>query len=179
MINLSPRMKAGIITAAFGSVAAIFAIFGYSPQSLPLIVFYAILLINTYFSVRCFSSLGHIHDFLHHSVDTALAVLYVALASQFGNPLWFTATATVLFAMATTKYIILLPQKNHTKLLMRKIATDNSGILLCLLAFIGILTGRVNAAVNGLVIVFLAANIYVFFIHPLYRLPGKTDSAAK
>lgn len=138
--------------------------------SLPLGIFYAILVINTYPSVRLFSSLVPLEDGRHALADILLAFTYISLVVSFGNPSQFALCALVLFMVAAGKYSLMLHEIPHPSLLQRKIRVDLLGALLCAAVLAAMLFGWQYQAAWALAIVFALANVYVLMVRPLYRL---------
>ena len=137
----------------------------------PLVFFYAILVLNTYFSVRVFSTIAPRHNSIQKFIDCTVVILYLGLATQFENPLNFTILATMLFLACLIKYTLLTDLIPHRRtFLHRKIFLDWLGALLCILAVIGVaanysyITTILFAFINAL------ANVYLLLIKPFYVL---------
>jgi hypothetical protein len=135
----------------------------------PTALFYAVLVINTWFSVRFFSRLPPI-DRDESAIDGLLTVLYIALALAIGRNVPFIAIATVLFFAATAKYALLLRIMDLPLTLRRKMAIDSLGGLLCLVALTGALLGNEIESTWALALVFLAANVFLLLVQPMYRV---------
>jgi hypothetical protein len=138
--------------------------------SLPLGIFFAFLILNTYPSLRLFSSLVPMEDGKHALADLMIALIYVFLAASFADPQRFALCATVLFLVAAGKYGLMLYDIPHPKLLERKIRVDLLGALLCCSVLAAMNAGYVFQASWFLAIIFALANVYVLMIRPLYRL---------
>ena len=138
--------------------------------SLPLAVFYATLTVNTFFSIKLFSNLIPTGNISQKVIDAVLFVSYLALAFSFNSPIIFASIVTLLFIAATLKYALLLKIINHPKLLKRKIAIDSLGVVMGALSMLAIAMGYTAVGVWFLAIVFLAANIFLLFIRPMYRV---------
>lgn len=136
--------------------------------ALPLAVFYAALVVNTYASIRCFAALTPADDRRQSAVDGVLAVIYLTLATSLDAPLRFTLAATMLFAVATMKYALLLGVVADLELLRRKIAIDVAGALAALLALGGVAAGAPTLATSLWAGAFLIANVYLLAIKPMY-----------
>lgn len=134
-----------------------------------LILFYALLVLNTYFSVRCFSSIAPRWEIKQELIDAALAVLYVMMVLNFNFAFNFVAISTLLFMVAVIKYVLLAEIIGYSKLLRRKIFTNTLGILLCFLTLIGILWGYGSQALPIWVAAFALTNIYLLLLKPLYN----------
>jgi hypothetical protein len=138
--------------------------------SFPLGIFYALLVINTYPSIRLFSSLVPLEDGKHALVDLLLSLVYVFLVVSFGNPQQFALCATVLFLVASAKYTLMFYEVPHTNLLQRKVRADLLGALLCAAVLAAMNFGWILSAAWALAGLFALANIYVLALKPLYRL---------
>jgi hypothetical protein len=138
--------------------------------SLPLVIFYVILVINTYPSVRLFSSLIPIDDGKHALADFLLGGLFLFLPMTFGDPIQFTLCALVLFLGATGKYSLMLDELPHQRLLTRKIRIELLGVLMCASVLALMNFGFVLSAAWALAIIFAIANVYVLVLRPLYKI---------
>jgi len=138
--------------------------------ALPLIIFYATLCINTFFSVRLFSSLIPPDDIAHNVIDLVLAILYATLAWFLYDRNLFIFIAGLMFAGATIKYSYALKNIPYKELLRKKIFIDNIG------TFISIITYAASIFVHPSLFLwiwsigFLITNIYILYIKPLYTL---------
>ncbi len=147
------------------------ALFVYSwKESLPLVIFYALLVVNTFPSVQLFSSIVPQEDGQHALADIILALLYLFLAASLGNPQQFALCATVLFLVAAGKYTLMLYEIPHPYLLQRKIRMDLLGALLCAAVLAAMNFGWILSAGWVLAVTFALASIYVLVVRPLYRL---------
>jgi hypothetical protein len=141
-----------------------------SPQPWPAksanAVFYAVLVFNTFFSIRFFDALPP-RDRDERVIDGILAVSYLALAASIGAPLWFALLSTALFTAAVAKYALLFGVIDRTALLRRKIRIDGLGLVLCAATAIGSVW---NPAASAWVqaVVFAVANVYFLAIDPMY-----------
>jgi hypothetical protein len=138
--------------------------------SLPLGIFFALLILNTYPSLRLFGSLVPMDDGKHALADLMLALVYVFLAASFGNPQQFALCALVLFLIAAGKYSLMVEEIPHPQLIKRKINVDLLGALLCAGVLAAMVFGWQQQAAWALAIIFALANIDVLVIRPLYRL---------
>ncbi len=138
--------------------------------SLPFGIFYTLLVVNTYPSVRLFSSLVPMEDGRHALTDVMLALLYTFLVGSFDDPQRFVLCALVMFLVASGKYSLMVGEIPHPRLLERKIRVDLLGALLCACALALMNAGWVLTAAWSLVIIFALGNIYVLALKPLYRL---------
>jgi len=172
------RTKAYLVTGFFILVLIASLLWNNSKlqDGLPLIIFYLVITLNTFFSVNLFSSLVPIDNLAQNLIDGILIICYVALAFTISNPLLFAVCVTALFAIATLKYLLLLPILNQPRLLKRKILIDISGIILGLAAVAGILAGYSFYTCWIMTTLFTLANICLLFIWPMYREDGKLVS---
>src|SRR3990172_10959 len=138
--------------------------------SLPLVIFHFALLVNTFFSIRCFSRIIPRRDWTQKAIDVILGVLYLALPLQFGQPLWYAVVLAILFTLATTKYALLFHLKEHLSLLRRKIFFDSLGSIACVLLIAAVSAGYGFVAMWAWAILFILADMYLLVIKPLYVL---------
>ena len=136
----------------------------------PLIFFYSILLVNTFFSIRSFASLTPKENIIQQAIDVLLFLSMVALPVLFFVPIIFIILTLFLFITATLKYIFLVLVVGFSKLLYWKIKVDTLGILLCFLTLVGILFGFEHISIVIFALTFFLANIYVLWWNPLYIL---------
>lgn len=141
--------------------------------SLPLGIFYVTLLFNTYFSIRLFSSVTPPDNRVQTVLDVLLFVSYVLIALNVWSVPRFIFFSLLMFIIATLKYAFLLNAVPHPKLLKRKIAVDLLGTFVLALALGGALAGFLLTSAWLMAAVFLAANIILFSVHPLYRLDNE------
>ncbi len=138
---------------------------------LPNALFYAVLVVNTYYSVRFFDSLPPA-DRDERVVDGALAVVYVLLSLAIGSHAWFALASTLLFAIAIVKYALLTRVMDRRDILNRKMAIDATGLVLCAATLAGTFAGYSLASAWVQAIVFILANVYLLAIRPMYALPS-------
>ncbi|MBI4085883.1 MAG: hypothetical protein HY433_01405 [Candidatus Liptonbacteria bacterium] len=167
------KRKAMLATAGFAFFGTLFLFtvdnFLYA---LPALVFYAMLVINTYYSIRCFSSIASENDKIAKVIDIGLAVLYLALASAFDDIQRFLTIALFLFELATLKYIMLLKASapEYKNLIRNKILLDALGVISCSLALTLALLGYSFYSIWFLAMLLLAANIRLILIKPFYKI---------
>ena len=130
-------------------------------------LFYAGLIVNTYFSIRFFGS-QQPQDRDERLIDGALVVAYVALALSIGWVIVFTFVSVILFAGAVAKYILLLPVLERRDLVWRKIAIDGLGLAFVIACFIGAWAGYPLASVWAQAVIFNVANAYLLLVRPMY-----------
>ncbi len=171
-MTFSPQQKASCVTigfAAAGIIAAYTEINDWIAAA-PLIIFYITLLINTYFCVRTFATLVPPRDRRQQIFDALLGTTYIILALTLPSPLFFAFTATLLFAIATLKYVALTYAIGHSAFLQRKIFIDGTGTLACILTIGGVFVGQPLLATSLWALAFVIANIYLLVVNPMY--PG-------
>ena len=172
MTRIKPKQKALIATLFFTA----FGLTGFAlnaaewQTTLPLFIFYLILVFNTYFSVGLFSSIIPTNNTLQKVIDLFLLIIYTTLAFSVSNPMQFIYSCSLLFIVASAKYVFLIGLVEQPKLLKRKILVDLSGVLACLFAFGGVITGHRTLSLWSLTLVFAFANTLLFSIWPLYHL---------
>ena len=170
-MTLDPHKKAWLVTVmlvVLGVASWINHVNDYE-IAIPLFLFYAVLVINTHFSIILFSSLVPHENKVQTALDLILFALYVYLIVREEGLQWFFFYVTLLFCIASIKYTHLLNELDQPKLLKRKITWDALGILLGLVTLGGIMSGYVVTSLWFCSIAFLIANIYLLFINPLYK----------
>jgi hypothetical protein len=155
------------LAATFGFALAGLLGFLFVPQpwaaKAPNAVFYAVLVLNTFYSVRFFDGLPpQARD--ERVIDGVLTVLYVGLAATIGTLVPFAAVATLLFAAAVAKYVLLLRVVDRRDILRRKILIDGLGLALCLATLIASLLFDPLWSAWTEALVFAAANVYLLAI---------------
>jgi hypothetical protein len=133
----------------------------------PNAAFYAVLVVNTFFSVRFFDALPP-QGRDERVIDAILAITYLALAATMGGQFWFGLASTSLFAAAVAKYVLLLRVMDRRAVLVRKIKIDALGVVLCATATAGALLWDRLATAWAQTIVFAIANVYLLAVNPMY-----------
>lgn len=141
-----------------------------SITSLFLLTYYAVLVLNTFFSIRTFSAITPSH-LLQTIFDATLLCGYVVLAFSFNSVLQFSIVSAVLFLVAIGKYIHLKHITAPSELLKRKVRMNALGALLSFSCAVLTLFSSSMVAASVLAVVFTAANVYVLYINPMYRQP--------
>ena len=139
-------------------------------ESLPLAIFYTLLVINAYPSIRLFAGIVPQDNGQHALADIILLVSYLFVAASLGQPLQFALCSTVLFIIAAGKYALMLHEIPHPHLLQRKLRVDLLGAGLCAIGLEAMLFGYVLEGSWLIAIIFALANIDILFLRPLYRL---------
>ncbi len=167
----NPTVKTWLATGAF-SLAGVASLLFLAPVSmylLPHVIFYAVLVLNTFFSVRFFSGIAP-ENRSQMQIDTVLVILYFLLAASLGRPIAFTFLALCLFIAASSKYPLLLLVIPQTDVLKRKILIDLLGTGACAAWLGATLLGYPYEAAWAMAILFSLANVYLLAIKPMYRL---------
>lgn len=157
------------------SVFACAAIFGCANsinggiEWLPLFLYYVILIINTFFSIRTFSDITP-SSTIQTIFDAALALSYCMLAFSFNSVSLFSGITVTLYFIALGKYAHLNRLINSPGLLRRKIRVNALGASLSICALGIAALGLNQIAAWVLCIVFLFANIYLLAINPMYQI---------
>lgn len=171
--SFTARAKKRALGTALGfSVLALWAVFYVHDwhNSWPLVLFYALLIFNTYFSVKTFASITPHENLLQHAIDMLLGLCLFVIPFQFNSPLHFALWMTLLFIVAALKYILLIPIAGYSRLLYIKIRIDSLGVLMCFLGLWGILSGYAYISTVIWVAIFFLANLYVLWLKPHYGL---------
>ena len=136
-------------------------------ESWPLMGFYTILVINTFFSIRCFSSIPSRQSLPQIATDGTLVALYLYLAFQFADVRQFLWVSVALFLLAILRHAFLLRTPGYVKLLTRKMFLNLLAAVGCGAALVGVAVGLPQPLVwwlGG----FLLANIYILLMSKMY-----------
>ncbi len=171
------RNRALAVTAVFGAIALISlsSVVDWG-RSWPLVLFYGTILLNTYFSVRSFASITPKEHLGQQIIDAVLVLCLFLMVMNFNSVLNFIIWTTLLFIVATLKYIFLARLAGYSKLLYMKIRIDALGILFCFLALLGTLWGYGRQVSAIWAVVFVLANIYVLKLNPHYLLENHYEN---
>lgn len=168
----NPTAKAWTVSAVF-ALAGIAGFLFIAPDTKllwPNALFYAVITVNTFFSVRLFARIAP-PSLSQLLVDGLLVLAYLGLAFSLGREWAFPFFALCIFVAAPIKYVLMLGVVPHSGLLKKKLLIDLSGTTLCVVALLGAVFFDYPVAVAwGLAIVFSLANIYLLAIRPMYRL---------
>ncbi len=164
--EIRKEVGAAVLFAAAGIAGLVIA-----PRDWPAVaatgIFYAALLINTYYSIWFFDLLPP-KDRDERVIDGALVLTYVVLGLSIGRIVLFTSATTVLFVIAIAKYVLLIPIVARRDILRRKIAIDALGLLLCGASFAAAVAGHPMESAWVQAILFALANVYLLIIRPMY-----------
>ena len=155
---------------ALAGVAGWFLLVTDSRESLPLVIFYTLLVINAYPSIRLFAGIVPQDNGQHALADIIIFISYLFVAASLGQPLQFALCALVLFIIAAGKYALMLHEIPYPELLQRKLRADLLGAGLCAIALVVMLLGHILEGAWILATVFALSNVYILGIKPLYRL---------
>ncbi len=139
--------------------------------SAPLVVFFCILTINTFFSIRYFHPFEPARSRSQWLINSILIFLYLLLETSFNDPLRYTIILTILFAIATVKYLALRKTLGTDTTIERKIRVDSYATLVGVVAVIGMFIGVQWVISWTLAIGNIVANIYLLWANPLYIRP--------
>ena len=168
---MNPAAKSALVATVFSLAGIISALFYsvVSPFLLPHFIIYAVLVLNTYFSVRFWGGLQP-KDSRQLLIDAALVGAYLALAFSMGEPTYFAFAAFALFALATFKYVLMRGRTPYEAIVERKIHIDALGAFGCAIVIGGIFLGYALEAAWLFAIGFSLANVHLLLIRPMYRL---------
>lgn len=164
-------------TAAFAFFGILFAFTVKNLlYSLPTLILYAGLVINTYFSIRCFSSITPENDNMQRIVDIGLVASFLALASAFNNVQNFLTIGLLLFELAVIKYTLLLgtARTEYHALIRKKILVDMLGVVSGSLALATVLLGYTLFSIWFPALLLTAANVYLIILKPFYKVNQTT-----
>jgi|SRR3989338_7544545 len=171
MTIMIPTIKTSFFCGIFAllGVWTVFFRAPLTPELLPHVLFYTVLVINTFFSVQFYAAIQP-KNVSQTLIDITLAVCYIALALSLGQPLPFALWALALFVAAPPKYALMLGLIPHTALLWRKIRIDLTGTAACAGLLAATLLGYPLLGAWVFAILFALANVYLLAIKPMYRL---------
>ncbi len=166
---MSPKNRALAATILFSVVGMWSILFHSVPWEfvVPHVIFYAVLTLNTFFSVRFYTSFTP-PSLFQSFIDIALAAAYIGLALTIGIPLAFAFFALTVFTIAPAKYAHMLGRTAHDATLRKKILIDLLGTVMCVFVLGLTLVGFEQKAAWILAALFTAANIYLLAIKPMY-----------
>jgi hypothetical protein len=169
MNAVSPTARAFIVVMTCGAATALQLprIENWSIAT-PLLLFYVLLLIHTFFSIRCFSAVIPASPTSQRVIDTILLILYLALTFLFEYAFAFTATLIIFFALSTLKYHLAPPSPHHAHIL-RKARINALALMPIAAVALGAYAGYSPAALWGGLAIYLAVSVYLFWIRPLYH----------
>lgn len=174
-MNLRPNTRAllAVVCFSLALLAGLLFTAGSPSSKLPMGIFYALLIVNTYFSVKLFGAIT-VYDRKQNLIDCVLFLFYLGMAFSVGKPALFAFLLAVFFAVATLKYVFMLGAVPHPQLLKRKITADILGTMFGLAVFGGVVLGYETFSLWAMAAVFGLANVGMFFVYPLYRLDGQS-----
>lgn len=171
MLKINSQTKALAIDTIFiliGAFSLLYVVADWQ-ESLPLVIFYLTLVINTYFSIKLFANIVGTKLVTQNIADILLFIIYAVMALSLDNRLRFVYLTLLLFIVAAIKYSFLLGIIDHPKLLKRKILVDLSGVLGSALVLAGLWGGYATLSIWIFSGGFVIANLLLFFVWPLYH----------
>ena len=162
------KIKATIATISFLTIGIVNFLFtSLGPEkignALPIFICYVILIWNTFYSIRCYSTIIPDGRKEQYFLDTILVILYFVLAMSFSNIILFIFISCLFFSISVMKYVLLLNITNHNRLFKRKSYMNGLGTIICLLAFGAILMDYQSITLWLLVAIYFTASIYFYF----------------
>lgn len=157
-----------IIFAAFGIFGVLIWLNDLA-NAWPLILFYALLLWNDYYSIRHFSKIISPRRISQIIIDSILVLLHFAAVLFFGIPWNFALIMILLFIMAILKYSWELSAVKDSRALFRKIKIDTLGAFITAGALVGISFGFPWRSILVWTLIFAGASVYVILVNPLYK----------
>jgi glycosyltransferase involved in cell wall biosynthesis len=138
--------------------------------AIPLAIFYAVFVFNTFFSIKCFSSITPPYSFIHGILDLVLVSLYIGMAINVRAVPYFIFFCLLIFAVSSIKYTLLLGSIEYDHIIKRKILIDILGVCGTSLVIGGIFAGYPRFSLWAWVLIFILANVILFIFWPFYRL---------
>ena len=176
---LNPKQKGVLATIVF----TLFGVLGYgfAPDKsaiLPEAILYALLMVQTWYSLPLFFSLIDPKDKRQQGMDVVLALAYAGLAWSIHGGILFYVAWTIFFTLTVLKYSLLVGRFSAQRLLRRKLVANVLGIGMGILVPTALL---LPALVNNSfqeegphplrwlgVILFGGACVYYLWLRPLY-----------
>ncbi len=135
-------------------------------------IFIILLLINTYYSVSCFSRVHPARTQLQQSIDVVLGLLYISLICSGADIPLFLLSVTIFFIIAAIKYVMGIAQSPYRSLLQRKVLVNLMGAVAVLLTFMLGSRYGFSYSMQGWAVLYAVANVYLLWYRPLYRTPS-------
>ena len=167
---MSPTIRA-VIACVFFAAVGMWALHINQPSDIELLLagYYAVLILNTFFSIRTISAFTP-NNAIQMLFDTVLVLTYCALAFSLGSVAQFSAVSLFLFIFADGKYAHLRRLVAHKQFLWHKMQMNALGAALSLGALITAALGYPLSAAWFLFVAYALANVYLLGINPMYRL---------
>lgn len=167
----APTLFKAIAVSTLFAGAGLLGYVWYPGQGVPVLgLFYAILVVNTYFSIQFYDHLFPRLRLIDWAIEIALVFLYLGLAATLHSVILFEVIGLLLFVVAAAKYTVLLGQGMHEKTLHKKIRIDLLGVLLFVFGLTLAAAGFELESAWAVTALFFAANLYLLFIKPMYRV---------
>ncbi len=162
--------RAGVIVGAL-SVLWLGRIMLGDPISISVLVFMFLLLLNTFFSIKCFSIVHPAITIQQKIIDVMLMILYGGLILVESNTLLFLFTVVLLFIVATMKYALGMSTSTYRPLLERKIIINLLGSVAVVITILASMRVGADVSMNAWTIVYTIVNIDLLWYRPLYQIP--------
>lgn len=134
------------------------------------LVFYLLLMLNTYFSVSFTESTYGLRCRSDDMINVPLVLLYLGLPWLTHTALWFCVAECAFFTIALIKYANWMQRLEANFFLRRKIIGNGLAALLGLAAVAALLVfERPTIVVGAATLVFTYANVHTLWLDPLYR----------
>ena len=164
-------IKAIAACAAFTIAGVIgFVFFSHTNETFLLVGYYAVIVLNTFFSIRAFAPITP-KNVSQALFDAVLVLIYIALALSFRSIIQFSVVSWGLFVFANFKYMhleALVPQQKE--FLQHKMRINWLGAFLSAIAFALALLGFPLLAAWSLFVIFAIAQFYLLIIDPMYQM---------
>ncbi len=174
---MSPNVRASLAALLFTFVGALgFFVGGVwrYEVGVPLAVFYFLLVLNTFFSVRYFAAMTKPNDIVQNCFDAVLILFYIWLAFSLREPLQFAFVLTVFFGVTVLKYVLLRRGNLYRAIISRKMYMNAGGCAFSLLSLMLMGAGYVFPTVLVGTGAFIALTVYLLYVNPMYRTLPKT-----
>ena len=178
---MTSSLKAGVVTAFFTILGGWYARGFFETPTLlggVILFIYVLLLIHTFYSIRCFSriSIPSLHGMVQVFLDILLLLIYAAVTINLSSPLGFSVFSTILFALAIPKYAHLRGVISHPgfkALLSRKMRAEAIGMGVSLGIAVGTFQGYALPAFILGAALYARFTFYYFYERPLYPIHNK------
>ncbi len=165
---MSSSLKALLVSLFFLVLASYRSVVFDLTPPLVLTLFYAVLCLNTYYSIKVFAALTNPWSISQNIIDALLVITYSILAWYLADvPTTLTLTV-VLFGFALIKYFILPADFSSPRLLFRKKIIDGLGFVGALIIWFCVVMLHIQEAVWVWTAGFIIVNIYILWLKPLY-----------
>ena len=167
-MTLSPSFKALVVSLFFLVLASYRSVISGLTPPLALTLFYTVLCLNTYYSIKVFAALTNPWSISQNIIDVLLVIIYSTLAWYLADVSAALTLTVVLFGFAFIKYVILPPTFPSPQLLFRKKIIDGLGFIGALIIWFCVIVLHIKEAVWVWTAGFILVNIYILWLKPLY-----------